>query len=89
VRLLLAHGPEANDLLGLALRRGRTEIPSELLAGGASVGTMVEDQPAIEWAVRSASPEVVRMLLDHGADPEIFGREGQSMLALAVALDRP
>ena len=89
VRLLLAHGAEANDLLCRALRRGRTEILSELLAGGASVGTMVEDQPAIEWAVRNASPEVVGLLLDHGADPEIFGREGQSMVALAVALDRP
>ena len=29
------------------------------------------------------------LLLDHGVDPGIFGREGQSMLALAVALDRP
>jgi ankyrin repeat protein len=89
VRLLLAHGAEADALLCRALRRGRTEILSELLAGGASVGTMVEDQPALEWAVRNASPGVVGMLLDHGADPEIFGREGQSMLALAVALDRP
>jgi len=89
VSLLLAHGAEANDLVCRALRRGRTEILSELLADGASVDIMIDEQPAIEWAVRNASPEQVGVLLDHGADPEIFGREGQSMLALAVALDRP
>ena len=89
VRLLLAHGAEANDALGRALRRGHTEILSALLAGGASVDSLIDDQPAIEWAVRNASPEVVGMLLDHGADPESLGREGQAMLALAVALDRP
>jgi lipoprotein-anchoring transpeptidase ErfK/SrfK len=50
---------------------------------------MIDGQPAIEWAVRNASPELAGVLLDHGADPEIVGREGQSMLALAVALDRP
>jgi ankyrin repeat protein len=89
VRLLLAHGAEATGLVCRALRRGRTEILSELLAGGASVDTMIDEQPAIEWAVRNAPPELVGVLLDHGANPEIFGREGQSMLALAVALDRP
>jgi len=89
VRLLLAHGAEADGSLVPALRRGHTEILSELLAGGASVDGLIDDQPAIEWAVRNASPEVVGVLLDHGADPEILGREGQSMLALAVALDRP
>ena len=89
VGLLLAHGAKANDALGRALRRGHSEILSALLAGGASVDSLIDDQPAIEWAVRNASPEVVGMLLAHGADPEILGREGQAMLALAVALDRP
>jgi ankyrin repeat protein len=89
VRLLLSHGAEATGLVYRALRRGRTEILSELLAGGGSVDTTIDEQPAIEWAVRNASPELVGVLLDHGADPEIVGREGQSMLALAVALDRP
>jgi len=89
VRLLLSHGAEATGLVYRALRRGRTEILSELLAGGGSVDTTIDEQPAIEWAVRNASAELVGVLLDHGADPEIVGREGQSMLALAVALDRP
>jgi ankyrin repeat protein len=89
MRLLLTHGAKAKGLVCRALRRGRTEILSELLAGGASADTMIDEQPAIEWAVRNASPELVGVLLDHGADPEVFGREGQSMLALAVALDRP
>lgn len=89
LRLLLAHGAEANDALDRALRGGHTEILSALLAGGVPVDRLIDDQPAIEWAVRNASPEVVGMLLDHGADPEILGREGQAMLALAVALDRP
>lgn len=89
VSLLLSHGAEATGLVYRALRRGRTEILSDLLAGGASVATMIDGQSVIEWAVRNASPELVGVLLDHGADPEIVGREGQSMLALAVALDRP
>jgi ankyrin repeat protein len=88
-RLLLTHGSATGGLVCRALRRGRAEILSELLAGDASVDTMIDDQPAIEWAVRNASPELVGVLLDHGADPELFGREGQSMLSLAVALDRP
>jgi ankyrin repeat protein len=88
-RLLLEHGAKADGLAIRALRQGRTEILSRLLDGSAFVDTMIDGQPAFEWAVRNASPELVGVLLAHGADPEILGREGQSMLALAVALDRP
>jgi len=89
IRLLLTRGAQAGDLVPRALRRRRMSILTELLAGGASLDTMMDDQPVIEWAVRNASPNLVGALLDHGADPNLVGIEGQSLLALAVALDRP
>lgn len=89
MRLLIARGARVNDVVCRALRRGRAGILTKLLAGGASLDAMMDDQPLIEWAVRNASPELVRALLDQGADPDLFGSEGQSLLALAVALDRP
>jgi ankyrin repeat protein len=89
MRLLIARGARVNDVVCRALRRGRAGILTKLLAAGASIDTTMDDQPLIEWAVRNASPEVAEALLDHGADPDVFGREGQSLLALAVALDRP
>jgi ankyrin repeat protein len=89
IRLLLRRGAQARDLAPRALRRNRADILSELLAGGASLDTRMDDQPLIEWAVRHASPELVGVLLQHGADPSLVGTDGQSLLALAVALDRP
>jgi ankyrin repeat protein len=45
-------------------------------------------EPLLEWALWNASPELVQVLLRHGADAHRNTREGQSLLALAVALGR-
>jgi len=89
VRLLLARGAKTDNLAGRALRLERADILREVLAGGASMDALIDCQPLVEWAVRNASPELLGMLLEYGADPDLLGREGQSLLALAVALDRP
>lgn len=89
LRLLLARGADTNGLAARALRLERADTLGEVLAGGASVDALIDCQPLAEWAVRNASPELLGVLLAHGADPDAFGREGQSLLALAVALDRP
>lgn len=89
LRLLIAHGAQAEDVLGRALRQGNAGILADLLELGASIDAQIDNQPLIEWAVRSASPALVSTLLDHGADPDLVAGEGQPLLALAVALDRP
>lgn len=89
MRLLLARGAKAGDLVPRALRQERIGILAELLASDASLDIQVDALPPIEWAVRNASPELVEALLGYGADPNLVAREGQSLLALAVALDRP
>ena len=70
LRLLIAHGAQAEDVLGRALRQGNAGILADLLELGASIDAQIDNQPLIEWAVRSASPALVSTLLDHGADPD-------------------
>src|SRR5262245_18041462 len=46
-------------------------------------------QSLLEQAIRDGTPAALRQLLDRGASPNAISREGQPLLALAVALGRP
>jgi ankyrin repeat protein len=86
---------------GLATSRGVHELPSLyfaaigghpqlaelLLAGGAGVNDRCEAAAPIHGAVMGRSPEMVRWLLERGADPEATDYEGRSALMLARKMD--
>lgn len=97
-QLLLKYGakiPEptsdAPNLLHRAVEHGDSVTVQLLLERGADVeAPFPNGMRPIEWAVRNASVELVDILIQHGgADPNLVTREGQSLLALAVALDIP
>jgi ankyrin repeat protein len=89
VRRLLAKGANPNadlgetSVLGLACLRGRFEIVQALLTAGAKVTSSRQDvrQPLV-YAARS--PEVLSLLLAHGAKPNAKSKGGFSPLMSAA-----
>lgn len=97
VRLLLAHGADPSLARGIgstplhsAANQGRTEVVRALLEGGAPVNAMSEHVPTpLREAIWSQNPnaEVVRLLLEYGADPAI-GDNPEKPLREAIASRR-
>jgi len=96
VERLLSAGADVNardsdgrTALHMAARYGHVEIAQSLLRHGASVDVRSSsggDTPLF-LAVGSVWAPVVRLLLDHGADPSIRTADGWSLLHSAAAVD--
>jgi ankyrin repeat protein len=90
---LLEHGlsPDAGTVtpLGRALEAGHAETARMLLARGADANAAVGSarQPALVYAARTGDAGLLRLLLDHDADPDRAGADGLTAIAHAAARD--
>lgn len=91
VNLLLEHGADVNyycqnssTALGVAAQNGNLEMVKLLLARGAKVN--VKGVPLLQPALYSKRPEIARLLLARGADPNQHSdRYSGSILGLAIS----
>ena len=88
VRYLLSEGakPNLGDVgLNRAVFQGNVEIVKALLEAGAEVKDRGEPEPILVFACFSynADPQIVRMLLERGADPAAKSQQGRTPLELA------
>ena len=86
-KLLLQHGAHSGPSLYNAVVEGDRETISFLLAHGFDPNGYSKD-PVLVAAVREGHADLVAKLLGAGAAIDQRGREGQSALHLAVAMDR-
>ena len=86
-KLLLQHGAHSGPSLYNAVVEGDRETISFLLAHGFDPNEYSKD-PVLVAAVREGHADLVAKLLGAGAAIDQRGREGQSALHLAVAMDR-
>jgi len=99
VRFLLVNGASAKAVSGsgrsplfAAAQRGSIEIVQELLEQGAAPDPRDrEDRTPLQFAVQSdyARPEIVKMLLDHGADANHKNSQGESARSLSRRQGHP
>ena len=90
VNLLLEHGADVNyysqnssAALGVAVQNGNLEMVNLLLARGAKVN--VKGVPLLQPALYSKRPEIARLLLARGADPNQHSdRYSGSILEIAI-----
>lgn len=77
--------------LAHAVARNDVAIARTLLEAGATpqVKPSGPDRSLLEQAIRAGRRNMAELLLDHGADVNALAREGQPLLAVAVALGRP
>lgn len=66
---------------------GRPDVAELLLAHGAGVNDRSASAAPIHGAVMGRSPEMIRWLLERGADPEAPDFEGRSARVLAEAMN--
>jgi ankyrin repeat protein len=59
------------------------------LAAGAGVNEQVEAAAPIHGAVMGGNAEMVRLLLDHGADQDLADYKARSPRQLAIEIERP
>lgn len=84
-----AHGVHDLATLYFAAIGGQREVAELLLARGAGVNDAVQAAAPIHGAVMGGSAEMVRWLLEHGADPGLPDYQGRSAPELAEAMGRP
>ena len=93
VEKLLAAGASANaaqtsglTLLMTAARTGNVQVVNALLARGADVNAATTEtkSTALMWAVAEPHPDIVRALLDAGADPHTSTAKGFPPLLFAA-----
>jgi ankyrin repeat protein len=68
---------------------GSREVAELLLASGAGVNEQCEAAAPIHGAVMGGSADMVRWLLDHGADPSLPDYKGRGGRQLAEDMQRP
>jgi ankyrin repeat protein len=97
LRMLLDHAADVRAIARMALAapisRNDAEGVRLLLEAGADPGQYHDDNgqpsPAIYTAVQSGcSAEIIGLLLTHGAEPGLPGKDGRSPLALATSMGR-
>jgi hypothetical protein len=73
-----------------AARGGQVETVQKLLAQGVAINTRDDKgNTALILAVTYRQPNVVRILLDRGADPALVNNEGMTALRLASLMEMP
>lgn len=88
VELLLNRGANVNvfyegkPLLHVAMHAGRSEIAKELIKNGANIDAAL--MPAI-FSTMDNKEDVVGLLLQHGADPKLYGNNGRQPIHVAAA----
>jgi ankyrin repeat protein len=96
LRLLLGHAPDSSGLrqaLAAPISSNDTQAARLLLHAGADPRRYLDDDrnpvPAI-WAAAKAgcSTELIELLLEHGADPDLAGPDGRTAYRLAIAAGR-
>jgi len=76
--------------LHYASSRGRFEIAQFLLANGAIVDSMSPGNTTpLMMAVQSGNEELIKLLLDKGADLQVRNSNGLSAIDIAVIYDKP
>jgi uncharacterized protein len=73
-------------LLCLAARGKHLAVAQILLARGAKVDLQAEDRgysPLMD-AAQAGAAELVKLFLDHGASPDLKGKDGQTALVVSV-----
>jgi len=85
----VARGVHDLPALYFAAIGSRPEIASVLVAHGADVNDASPAAAPLHGAVIGRSAEMVRWLLDRGADPSLPDFQGRSARELAQAMDRP
>ena len=89
----LGHG-QFNHRLGSdanlieAIRRKLPAAVRAWLARGAAPDARLDGTPALIWAVAAGEVEIVRLLLDHGADAAAADDDGTTAVGLARAIGR-
>lgn len=66
----------------------QTEAAQRLIAAGADINAPAQAGSPIHGAVMGGSVEMVRLLLDHGADPSLQDYAGRDARALALEIKR-
>jgi len=76
----------------LAAANGRINILELLLGSGRIETVQAQDKQglsALHWAARNGRNNVVKVLVEYGADIDVRNKEGQSPLHTAVVAKRP
>ena len=68
---------------------GNLAVAERLLQAGAEVNAQTQAAAPIHGAVMGGSPEMVRLLLDHGADSSLKDYAERDARGLALAINRP
>jgi hypothetical protein len=98
VKLLLERGARVDErsahfkktALFQAAYDGSMEIAKLLLAKGADVNALDEDNNnVLREAIAGERPEMVRLLMKHGANPNQVNKKGESMKAIAAKYGTP
>ena len=84
-----ARGVHDLPALYFAAIGGSVKIAERLLAAGADVNQRAEAASPIHGAVMGGSAQMVRLLLERGADPTLPDYQGRGARQLAEDMDRP